>query len=136
MSSAFPYRGRGTPIFGTVLRPLVDFEARSEVTGEWVRVEDALADTGADASVLPLHIGMLVVNKVASGKKHVVHGVVPGASLSVFVHRVDCRIGRRRFTAPTLIADSIDVPAILGRAGAIDRWRATYAHGRLLRIRK
>ena len=135
MSSAYPYRGRGSPIFGKVLRPLVDFEVMSELTGDWVRIEDALADTGADASVLPLHIGLLVVNKVASGKRYVVHGVVPGASLSVFLHEVDCRIGRRRFTAPILIADSMDVPAILGRAGAIDRWRATYAHGRLLRIR-
>ncbi|HLF06604.1 MAG TPA: hypothetical protein VI893_05435 [Thermoplasmata archaeon] len=95
-----------------------------------------MADTGADASLLPLGLGKLIVRNVVSGKRHMVSGVVPGAGQAVYFHRLEFRIGRRTFAAPTLIADSDDCPAILGRAGALDRWTATFSRGRSLRIRK
>lgn len=136
MSSSHPYKLGPSPIFGEIARPLLDFEIESEVTGEWVTVEDALADTGADASLLPVHIGRLVSADLRPGPRFTVHGVVPGADLVVHLRTLNFRIGRRKFAAPTLIADSPDVPAILGRHGALDRWRVTYARGRTLRIRK
>ena len=136
MSRSFPYRRRQSPLFGQVLRPLVDFEIRSKVLDEWTTVENALADTGADASLIPSSIGSVLVEDITSGPRTDVGGVVPGARLPAYLHSFTYRLGKRVFEAPTFIADVEECPVLLGRMGALDRWRATYAHGRVLRIRK
>lgn len=136
MSRSLPYRSRASPVFGHILRPLIDVEIRSKILNEWTRVENVLADTGADASLLPRSLGSVLVGDITTGKRSSVGSVVPGAKLDVYVHDLTYRLGRRGFSAPTFIADSDACPAILGRIGALDRWRAKFAQGRRLRIRQ
>jgi hypothetical protein len=65
---SFPYIEGASDIFGTVLRPLVSLEAYSELLERWVLLENLLADTGADISVLPRPLGELLLDDVTTGR--------------------------------------------------------------------
>ena len=61
----FEYTEKESGIFGKVLRPLIAVEIKGE-TSEWIKIENALADTGADISILPRDIGDLLIRLVAN----------------------------------------------------------------------
>ncbi|MBE3120950.1 MAG: hypothetical protein IMZ43_10360 [Thermoplasmata archaeon] len=59
LRKSFEYKDCDSGIFGTVKRPLISLDVRSE-GGEWFSLRDVLADTGADVSIFPRDIGELV----------------------------------------------------------------------------
>ena len=133
-SKTFPYRRRRSGLFGEARRPLVDLEAYSKTTHRWILLEDLLADTGADVSILPRRLGILLVKDVQKGRPVPIRGVAPGAEISVFFHRVRFRFAGKEFPVLVAIADSDDVPPILGRVQGLDRFNAAFRKGRQLKL--
>ena len=126
---SFPYVEGASDIFGTVLRPLVSLEAYSELLERWVLLENILADTGADISVLPRPLGELLLDDITTGHYFPLSGVNPVAIVPAFVHIIRVRLGDAEFEMPVAIADSPLVPPLLGRRDALDRFVVRFVVG-------
>ncbi|MEA2032185.1 MAG: hypothetical protein U9N41_01205 [Euryarchaeota archaeon] len=92
----FKYTEKESGIFGKVLRPLIEVEIKGE-TSEWIKIENALADTGADISILPRDIGDLLIKDVTEGEPYEVKGIVPYAKLIVYIHQLKFRLNGKEF---------------------------------------
>ncbi|RLG25864.1 hypothetical protein DRN76_02155 [Methanosarcinales archaeon] len=131
----FPYTEEESDIFGNVLRPRISLDMFSNIRDEWLPMDDVLADTGADLTVLPRFIGELLTEDITDGKYSEIKGVIPGIILVAYVHQIKVRLGNLEFEAPVAIADSNDVPSILGRVDAIDRFDANFLKGERVELR-
>ena len=120
---------------GKIKRPLIDIEIFSQLADNWFVIENILVDTGADVSVLPFSQGTMFIENIESGEKTDVSGIVPYAKLIVYLHRLKMRVNGKEFEAPVLIAESDDVPPILGRVKAIDQFIAEFDKGEELILR-
>ena len=129
-SRSFNYRPKPSRLFGAVRRPLIDLEAYFRVTHRWIVLRDTLADTGADVSILPRHLGATLVEDIHRGHAVAIGGVVPQSTVSVFFHRIRCRLAGKTFSLLVAIADADDVPPILGRIEGLDRFAALFRKGR------
>ena len=130
----FKYREKESRIFGTVKRPLIDIEIFSEVDNKWYLIEDILADSGADVSVLPYNQSLLFVKNIEMGEETELMGIVPYVKITAYLHNLKMRINTEEFTAPVAIAESDDVPPILGREGAINKFSFIFDKGFELKI--
>ena len=128
----FPYRIGHSDLLGRIRRPLLTISFFSERFHEWIEIENLLADTGADLTLLPSHLGELLVSNIRDAKRGVVRGIVPGRGLRIYRHRLSLRIGTRSFRGTVGIADSTAVPALLGRHQALDHFNAVYRRGKVL----
>ena len=128
----FPYRIGHSDLLGRIRRPLLTISIFSERFHEWIEIENLLADTGADLTLLPSHLGELLVPNIRDAKRGVVRGIVPGRGLRIYRHRLSLRIGTRSFHGTDGIADSPAVPAVLGRHQALDHFNAVYRRGKVL----
>lgn len=128
----FPYRIGHSDLLGRIRRPLLTVSFFSQRFHEWIEIENLLADTGADLTLLPSHLGEVLVPDIRDAKRGAVRGIVPGKELRLYLHRQTLRIGTRSFRATVGIADSTDVPAVLGRYQALDRFTAIYRQGKAL----
>ena len=128
----FPYRTGHSDLLGRVRRPLLTISIFSRRFDEWIEIQDLLADTGADLTLLPSHLGELLLPDIRNGRSGVVRGVVPGRGLRIYLHRLTLRIASRSFRAMVGIADSTAVPALLGRHQALNRVTAVYRKGKTL----
>lgn len=104
----------------------------SNISKQWFVIENVLVDTGADISVLPYSQGMMLIGEIEKGKKMDVGGIVPYARLVVYLHSINARIDGNEMEIPVLVAETDDVPPILGRAEAIDRYFAQFYKGKEL----
>lgn len=134
-SKRFKYQARPSALFGTVRRPFLALDCFSVIERRWVTITNLLADTGADISVFPQHLGTYLVGNLHRGTSHPIKGVVPGAEATVYVHHVLCRLNGHQFRMPVAIAETNDVPLIFGRVQGLDRFLATFANGRSLQLR-
>lgn len=132
----FPYKEKQSGIFGKAKRPLIDLFIFSEVRKSWFSVLEVLADTGADISILPRTIGESLVGDIKKGRYLEIRGITPAAYTEVFIHNLVCKIGTVEFKAPFAIADSDDVPPILGRFKGLDLFEATFYKGKETRLSK
>lgn len=130
----FPYKEKESGIFGRTKRPLIDLYIFSETKKNWLFVAEVLADTGADISILPRTIGESVVTDIKRGRYLEIRGITPGAYTEVFIHSFICRIGQFEFKTPFAIADSDDVPPILGRVKGLDLFEAIFYRGKETRF--
>ena len=73
-----------------------------------------------------------MVGDITTGKYAEIKGVVPGVKLIVYVHYLRIRIAEKEFESPVAIADSDDVPMILGRVKGLDISDATFSQGKTL----
>lgn len=124
----FDYTEKESGLFGRVLRPLVAVEIKGEA--EWIRIENMLADTGADISILPRDVGDLLMKDITMGTPHEVRGIVPYAKLIVYIHQLRFRINGKEFKLPAAISDSNDVPPILGRVKGLDIFKCIFDNGK------
>ncbi|UCE38467.1 MAG: hypothetical protein JSW00_04355 [Thermoplasmata archaeon] len=120
---------------GIIKRPLIDIEIFSPIGNKWFIIENVLVDTGADLSVLPYSQGSMFIENIESGMRTDVSGIVPYARLVVYLHNLKMRVGGHELEAPVLIAESDDVPPILGRVKAIDQFLAEFDKGEELRLK-
>lgn len=130
----FPYKEKDSGIFGKTKRPLVDLYIFSETQKTWLFLAKVLADTGADISILPRTIGESLVGDIKNGRYLEIRGIAPGAYTEVFIHNLICKIGEVKFNAPFAIADSDDVPPILGRFKGLDLFEAIFYKGKEARF--
>lgn len=129
MKVEFPYKEEKSEIFEIVKRPRIKLSIFSEVRNTWVVIDEVLADTGADFSVLPRYIGETLVKDITSGKYAEIKGVVPGVKLIVYIHELKIKINDIEFESPVAIADSDDVPAIFGRVKGLDLFKCIFNKG-------
>ena len=135
MEIEFPYVEEESGVLDSVKRPRIKMNALSELVSDWITIDEVLADTGADFCVLPRYIGETLVKDITTGKYAEIKGVVPGTILEAYVHQINVRIGNLEFVAPVAIADSNDVPSILGRVDALDRFDVNFLKGEKVKLR-
>ena len=121
-------------IFGTIKRPRIEIEIFSKVTNEWIAVKKVLADTGADISVLPRHIGEMLVEDITTGKYVEIKGIQPSAVLIAFIHKLKLRINTKEIELPFAIADSNNVPSIFGRFKGLDLFDTNFLRGQSVKF--
>ena len=131
---SFNYKKQKSGLFGNVLRPIIELEAYSQVIDDWLVLENILADTGADISMLPRSIGEALVADITQARKAQIKGVVPRARVNVYIHTLKFRLNSKHFNLPVAIADSDSVPPILGRIKGLDLFNANFKKGKFLRL--
>lgn len=132
MSLKFDYHEETSKIFGMVKRPRIEMEIYSKERNEWILIDEVLADTGADLTVLPRSIGEMIVSDIIEGEYVEIKGVVPSAVLIAFIHIFNMRIGEYEFSQRVAIADSNNVPVVFGRVDGLDRFHAYFDGGQLM----
>lgn len=125
----FPYIQQESKIFGKILRPLIPIEIFSESSNDWIPIDEVLADTGADVTILPRFIGEMLVEDITTGEYMEIRGITPSSALIAFLHQMKMRIGDEEFKLPVAIADSNAVPSIFGRISGLDRFEASFSRG-------
>ena len=131
---SFRYKNEESRIFGKIKRPRINVEIFSKIKGDWILIIDVLADTGADISVFPAFIGKLVVDDITTGKYVEIKGIEPSAVLIAFLHQLKMRIQGREFELPVALADSNNVPSLLGRVKGLDLFDADFFEGEKLTL--
>lgn len=126
----FPYTQKESRIVGHILKPLIDIEIFSK-DGLWYGLDEVLVDTGADITLLPKNVGEVLVDDIKVGKKATIKGIAP-FELIVYIHSLKVRVANKEFQTKVAIADSDDVPAVLGRFEALDIFRAEFVRGKEL----
>lgn len=96
----------------------------------YVLLEDVLLDTGADVSVVPRDVGEALYEDITAGRYVEIQGIVPSTKLIAYLHRVKIILGRWSFHARIAVADSNNVPPVLGRSQALDRFLVSFNRGR------
>lgn len=125
-SIEFEYKEQDSAIFGKVKRPLIELDIFSEREKTWVPLYKVLADTGADISILPRYIGKLAVIDILGGRRIDIRGIVPHSKIVCYIHEIKFRLGGREFKLPVAIAESDDVPIILGRVKGLDIFKCIF----------
>ena len=69
---------------------------------------------------MPRFIGEIVINDIITGEYTEIKGIVPTSLLIAFVHNLKIKVAGKEIETRVAIADSNDVPPILGRHGALD----------------
>lgn len=132
MSIEIPYKDEESKVFGKIKRPRIDFEIFSNSKRDWILIIDALADTGADMSLVPRQLGELLVEDVVKGRYVEIKGIHPSSMVIAFLHRLRAKVGDKEMLLPVAIADSNDVPSILGRVEGLDFFNANFSKGKKL----
>ncbi len=131
----FPYVERHHPLLGSVKRPLLRLELHSERFNLWIALDDVLADTGADLSVVPLPFGQLLVTNVESGQPTQLGGIVSSTSaFNGYIHQIQARLGETEFELLVAVVTTATIPPIFGRRQALDRFEVRFVHGQELII--
>jgi len=130
----FPYAEEESNIFSSIMRPRIFMDVFSILREEWIPLDDVLADTGADLIVLPRYVGELLVEDITEGEYTEIKGVVPGSMLIAYVHQIKVKVDDLEFEAPVALADSNDIPSILGRAKALDLFDANFLKGQKIKL--
>ena len=126
----FFYKQKESKILGTILRPLIEIEIFSQVRNDWEVIEEVLVDTGADLSVLPRFIGESIISDITTGEYVEIKGIVPTSLLIAFIHKLKIKAAGEEFETKVAIADSNDVPPILGRYVALDLFNLEFMKGK------
>jgi hypothetical protein len=126
----FPYKEKRHPVFGQISRPVLAIDLFVPRFGQWLTVQDVLADTGADLSVVPFALGRAFVDEVQAGLPVSLQGSITAVSTAnAFMHTLTARLGDFQFDLPIAIALENNVPPILGRRDALDRFVARFVSG-------
>ena len=104
--------------FGACWSPLMRLALRAP-DGR-VRLAWFILDTGAVISLMQNSVALALGINVAAGKREQVRGV-GGGIISAYLHDVHVEVGRRDLLIPMAIAETDNVPNLLGRYGVIDR---------------
>jgi len=61
-------------------------------------------------------------------------GIVPYVKITAYLHKMKFRFNNKEFVAPVAVAESDDVPPILGREKAINLFSFDFNKGKELKI--
>jgi len=128
----FKYQKESSNIFASIRRPRVTLQIFSRVFKEWIMVEDVLADTGADISIIPKTLGIILVGDITKRRRYKIHGMV--SSTFMYLHRLKIRLNGKELLATVAIANSDNVPPTLGRKHGLDKFKVIFDRGQKLRF--
>ena len=126
----FKYTEKENRIVGRILKPIIEIEIFSK-NNLWYGLDEILVDTGADITLIPRYVGEELVHDIKSGEKASIKGITP-FELIVYIHKLKIRAAGKEFETKVAIADSDEVPAVLGRFEALDLFDAEFINGREL----
>ncbi|MCD6162293.1 MAG: hypothetical protein J7K40_07755 [candidate division Zixibacteria bacterium] len=130
-----PYVNEESNVFRMIKRPKLSMSIYSKQFEQWIYVEDVLADTGADISVLPESMGILMVGDYRKGERFKITGLLPQNIANMYIHKLSIRIGSKVFRTRFAISNSNDIPPTLGRVGGLDKFDIQYKRGKTMVIR-
>ena len=122
----FAYVEKQSKILGKTFRPVIPLEVFSEIKNNWEIIDNVLADTGADISILPRFLAEPLVDDITKGQYVEIKGVVPNTVLIAFIHILKLKLNNIEFETKVALADSNDVPPILGRYKALDLFDVSF----------
>ena len=125
----FPYTEKESRVFGHILKPLIYIEIFSEKHGLWCGIDNVVVDTGADITLISRNIGEEVVGDIFAGTKATIKGVTP-YELDVYIHDLRLKVIGKEFKTKVAIANSEEVPLLLGRFKALDLFKAEFVKGK------
>lgn len=125
----FSYTEKESRIFGRILKPLIYIEIFSEKHGLWCGIDDVVVDTGADITLISRSIGKGLVNDIFTGTKASIKGVTP-YELDVYIHDLRLKVVGKEFNTKVAVANSEEVPILLGRFEALDLFKAEFIKGK------
>lgn len=126
----FPYTTKQNPLFGQVSRPVMTVDLYSQLFQRWFKLSDVLVDTGADVSVVPLHLGEALVTQIELGTPlHLGGAVLQDTPFNAYIHTLNAKIGSYQFQMPVAIALSSTPSVIFGRLHALDRFQVIFNYG-------
>ncbi len=125
----FKCKEKKSRIISRIKRPLIDIEAYSHLKKRWISIPEVLADTGADISILPKYIGEILIEDFTIGKRDEIRGIVPHAEIIIFIHTLRFKVDDKIFELPVAIADSDNIPPILGRIKGLDIFKCIFENG-------
>jgi hypothetical protein len=134
-SLEIPYVDEKSQLYHTIRRPKLNLSIYSRNLHCLVKVENILADTGADISVLPKSLGTLILGDFKHGRRYRVSGLTLTDVSNMYIQKLSVRIGNRTFRTDFAISNSDDIPPTLGRVGALDKFEVVYSKGKKLVIR-
>lgn len=88
-----------------------------------------MVDTGADITLISRDIGEELVEDIFAGAKASMKSATPH-ELDVYIHDLKLKVIGREFTTKVAIANSEEVPTLLGRFGALDIFDARFIKGK------
>ena len=130
-----PYVSEQSNVFKKIKRPKLNISIYSKYLRCWISIEDVLADAGADISVLPRRLGILIVGNYKNNKKYEITGLLPKTTTSMYLHKLSVRLADKKFRTTFAISNSDDVPPTLGRIGGLDNFDIQYQRGQKIVIR-
>lgn len=129
----FPYTKITHPLFGHTYKPQIRIELYSIRFGLWFAVDNVLADTGADISVIPWNLGQLLVQDIESGIPiQLGQSISEDMMFNAYLHQIPTKIGHHQFDTPIAISMLPSIPPIFGRLEALDRFVARFVMGKEL----
>ncbi len=122
MVIVFDYQKEYSPVLGTVYRPV----AVVRLIVNEIRIRERFyVDSGADLTLIPLSLGVLLGFEV--GKNKIVEmGGVGGGKIPTILKSVKMQISRYEFDAKVGWALIEEVPPLLGRMGFFDNFRVSF----------
>lgn len=118
----FPYQKEKSKLFGKILRPLIEFEIKTNIG--WVTVMGYL-DSGADITLLPLSFAKALGIKIEDEEVKEIKGIGDSA-VSVVIKEVQLKIGNVELKASVGIALIEEVPYLLGRKDIFNKFRVIF----------
>ncbi|OQX92283.1 MAG: hypothetical protein B6D58_03565 [candidate division Zixibacteria bacterium 4484_95] len=129
-----PYVSEQSNVFKKIKRPKLKLSIYSKYLKCWISIEDILADTGADISILPKSLGILMVGNYKNGKRYRITGLLPETATNMYLHKLSVRLADRKFKTTFAISNSNDIPPTLGRVGGLDNLDIQYKRGQKIVI--
>lgn len=131
--STFPFQVRESSLLGSIRRPLITVSLWSEVLQKWHKVE-MLVDTGADYTILPSYLAILLEVDLEKAKKVDAQGV-GGAQTVYFFPALPIKIGEMERVVPVGFIRKKNIPPLLGRAGCFETFISTFVYGETLTLK-
>ena len=126
MDVKFPFENVGKSFFGTVFRPVVKVSLESIKTGLWSETW-MVVDTGADFTILPQYLSEdLNISLENDCIKDRTIGVGGEQIIYLCKRKIKIKIGSMQREIPLAFFDSNEIPAILGRLGALETFNTEF----------
>ncbi len=123
----YDYAKRDSKILGKINRPLIPVTIINGINK--IEIDEMLADTGADITIIPRYFGELVVQDITAGQYIEIKGIAPSSVLVAFIHQMKMIICGKEFESKVAISESNDIPPVLGRLEALDKFTAIFKKG-------
>jgi len=121
MSIEYPLNKVQTAL-GTVADPTISIEVLTEAG---YRFFDFLLDTGADCTMLPKAMASIAGMDLSKCKKATSYGI-EGKGVSVYIGKINARIGKYTLKLKCLFSEEETTPFILGRMGLFSKFNIIF----------